>query len=189
MLDSVQNLIWSFAYVLIIIAGWRSREQKLVSMPYVAGVLNIGWELCALQQSQGAWGHVLWLGLNSIIYTIGFFSLKNRKQKAMYVAMTYFATLGHWFLFSRFGAMLVTSYIADLVMTSMFLLHRKRLSPVLKVPIAFFKLLGSAVGAIYYAPMSPVVAVLTSIVFVCNVVYLTLCCREHPAEEALAFGK
>ena len=70
MLDNLQIIFWSVTYVLIIAAGWRSRARKQVSMPYVAGVLNFGWELCALQQSQGFWGHILWLGLDVVIYSI-----------------------------------------------------------------------------------------------------------------------
>lgn len=86
MLDSLQIIFWSITYVLIIISSQRDRFEKLISIPYAAGILNFGWELCALQQSQGFWGHVLWLGLDAVIFAIGFFSLQSRKRKGIYRA-------------------------------------------------------------------------------------------------------
>lgn len=93
MLDKLQTIFWSVTYMLIILAGWRSRERKQVSMPYVAGVLNFGWELCALQQSQGFWGHILWLGLDVVIFSIGFLFLNTGKRRLLYIISTYVETM------------------------------------------------------------------------------------------------
>ena len=179
MLDNLQIIFWSITYILIIIAGWRSRSKKMNSMPYAAGILNFGWELCALQESQGFWGHILWLGLDAVIFTIGFFFLQSRKQKGLYIIFTYFVTAGLWFLFVRYNGMLFSVFAIDLIMAVLFLVDRKRLSHELKIPIAVCKLTGDTFAGIFYAPESRVVAVMAIMVFVCNVIYLVLCCREH----------
>jgi len=185
MLDNLQIIFWSVTYVLIIAAGWRSRARKQVSMPYVAGVLNFGWELCALQQSQGFWGHILWLGLDVVIYSIGFLFLdaEKRWQIYLYIILTYAVTAGCWFLFVLPDGMLISVFVIDLIMAAMFLVDRKRLSPELKVPIAGFKLVGDAFAGACYGAGEPVVAVLATLVFLCNVWYLWLCCRERYSSE------
>ena len=108
MLDNLQIIFWSIAYTFIIVAGWKNRSEKMISMPYGAGILNFGWELCALQQSQGFWGHILWIGLDAVIFSIGFFFLQSRKQKGLYIILTYLVTAGLWFLFARYNGMLIT---------------------------------------------------------------------------------
>lgn len=180
MLDNLQIVFWSVTYVLIIAAGWRSRDRKQVSIPYVAGLLNFGWELCALQQSQGFWGHILWLGLDAVIYSIGFLFLDagKRWKLYLYIALTYVIMSGCWFLFALPDGMLNSSFLIDLIMAVMFLVDRKRLSPELKVPIAVFKLIGDIVAGVFYGPGRPVVAMFAVVVLFCNLCYLWLCCRE-----------
>lgn len=179
MLDKLQIIFWSAAYLLIIIAGWRSRDRRQVSMPYVAGVLNFGWELCALQQSQGFWGHILWLGLDIVIYSIGFFFISPRKCRVIYIISTYVMMTGLWYLFVRLDGMLFTVFAIDLIMAVMFLIDRKRLSPELKVPIAACKLIGDAFAGIHYGLRSSAVAVVSVVVFFLNCCYIWLCCQER----------
>lgn len=179
MLDNLQIVFWSVTYILIIIAGWRSRNENLISMPYAAGILNFGWELCALQYSQGFWGHILWLGLDAAIYAIGFFFLQSRRHKAIYIILTYLVTAGLWFLFDRYNGMLTTVFIIDLIMAVVFLVERKRLSSELKISIAVCKLLGDLFAGIYYGQESRAVAMIASAVFFCNAIYLWMVGREY----------
>lgn len=178
MLDKLQIIFWSVTYLLIILAGWRSRELKQVSMPYVAGVLNFGWELCALQQSQGFWGHILWLGLDVVIYSIGFLSLNTGKRRSIYIILTYMATTAFWYIFTLPNGMLISSFAIDVIMAVMFLVDRKQLSPDLKVPVAVCKLIGDVFAGIYYGRSSGMVAIMAVMVSLCNCCYLWLCCRE-----------
>ena len=55
---------------------------------------------------------------------------------------------------------------------------RKKLSPKLKIPIAFTKLLGDLFAGVAYAPESIFVAILAVLVFYCNIAYLCLCIGE-----------
>lgn len=81
MLDTLTSLFGAVTYILIIIAGIHNRSAKQISMPYVAGALNFGWEICALYTSHGYWGHFLWLVLDIIIVYFGFCFLSFMKKK------------------------------------------------------------------------------------------------------------
>ena len=39
---------WTLTYIFIILAGYGSRHIKMVSMPYIAGIMNLAWEICAV---------------------------------------------------------------------------------------------------------------------------------------------
>lgn len=97
MLDTLQVIFWSITYVLIIIAGFQSQEIRKVSMPYIAGVLDFAWEICALYNSQGFWGHILWFALDLIIVFFGFRYAKSSIHRNKYIVSIIISTL---FLFS-----------------------------------------------------------------------------------------
>lgn len=178
MLDTLQIIFWSITYVLIIIAGFLSRNVRKISMPYIAGVLNFAWEVCALYNSQGFWGHVLWLSLDLIIVFWGFAYIKSSVCKAGYGVSLLICTLILLYVFTFPKGMLFSVFIIDLIMAITYLAYRKKLSPKLKVPIAIMKLLGDACAGLYYAPQSNLVGIIACIVFMCNVCYLYLCVEE-----------
>ncbi len=79
LLDYIQITFWSVTYVLIICAGFKSRHISMVSMPYVAGVMNFAWETIALffESKGGNWGHIFWFGLDLMIVYFSFKFLKS----------------------------------------------------------------------------------------------------------------
>lgn len=80
MLDTMQILLWSVAYVLIIAAGFLSRDTRKVAIPYAASVMNFAWEACALQLTKDFWGHYFWFGLDLFIVGFAFFYLLPAKK-------------------------------------------------------------------------------------------------------------
>ena len=183
MLDTIQVVLWSVTYALIVIAGIRSRGCRMVSIPYTAGVLNFAWEACALQQSQGMWGHLIWFGLDLGIVYFGFEYSKSWKQRILYVAAICTGVLVMWYIFAQQQGMLVSAFALDLFMAVLFIVERRKLSPELKVPIAVARLLGDFVAGLFYAPESMAVCIMVVAVTLCNMAYLLLCIREYRAKK------
>ncbi|MBQ9931100.1 MAG: hypothetical protein IJO79_01990 [Firmicutes bacterium] len=178
MFDTLQIIFWSITYILVIVAGTQSWNLRKVSMPYVAGVLNFAWEICALYTSGGFWGHILWLGLDLVIVFFGFQFVSTKKQKTLYLAAIAIATISLFIIFRHPEGMLVSVFVIDLIMAIYFLIDRKKLSPKLKVLIAVTKLLGDLFAGLYYGPLSDFIAVTATIVLLCNGYYLYLCIME-----------
>lgn len=183
MLDTFQVILWSITYVLIIVAAILSRKEEKVSMPFVAGVLNFSWEICAVLHSRGLWGHVIWLSLDIAIVLSSFLFIQSRRNKIMYVVAILLSTVLFRFAFTLQHGMLFSSFIIGLIMAVWYLIDRKKLSSKLKVPIAFTKLLGDLFAGIYYAPESVFIGVLAVLAFYCNIAYLYLCIEETGSEE------
>lgn len=179
MLDTIQIVFWSITYILIIIAGFQSSEIKKVSMPYIAGILNFGWEACALQYSKGLWGHMLWLSLDMVIVYYGFRYLLTLKSKMLYVGSIYLLILVLSYVFTLADGMLISVFVIDVIMALLFLLNRKKLSHKMKVPIAVTKLLGDAFAGLHYASELPIIRIMAVFVLLCNLIYLYLCIRER----------
>ena len=78
MLDTLQILLWTATYILIIIASIKNYSMRTISIPIIACVLNFAWELVALWNSRGFWGHVLWAGFDIFIV---FFALRYASRK------------------------------------------------------------------------------------------------------------
>jgi len=175
MFDILQILLWSITYVLIIVAGFLSSDFKKVSMPYVAGVLNFAWEFCALWNSKGFWGHILWLSLDLFIVFFGYRYAACAKSKLIYTLSLIASTVLLLAVFTLPNGTLISVFAIDLIMAIWFIVDQKRLSPKLMIPIAATKLLGDLFAGIYYANMSDFVLVAAIIVFICNLFYLCMC--------------
>lgn len=176
--DILTVIFWTITYLFIVYAGFRSHSIKRVSMPYIAGILNIAWEICALYWISGFWGYILWLAIDLFIVYFGIRFLDSKIKKIAYIASIVFCTIGLFIIFNKFENGFVYSvYIIDLIMAICYLVERKRMSPMLKIPIAITKLLGDFfAGFVFkYYTFTVVIAVL---VFVCNLVYLCLCINE-----------
>lgn len=178
MLDTLQVIFWSVTYVLIIIAGFRSTSVRKVSMPYIPGILNFSWEINALIQSGGLWGHILWLGLDCVIVYFGFRYLNTLKQKLLYLFMIIFSTIALKITFNHSAGMLISSFVIDLTIAICFIASIKQLSPELKIPIAITKLIGDAFAGLYYAPQSEFITIVAVLVLFLNSLYLYYCIKE-----------
>lgn len=178
MLDILQIIFWSITYILVIISGFRSRSIKRVAMPYLAGILNFSWELCALYSSHGFWGHVLWLGLDLVIVYFGFRFLVSLKGKIVYAILLVIMTMVLMRVFNQSQGMLFSVFAIDLIMAICYIAKIQQLSPELKIPIAVTKLIGDAFAGIYYAKQSIFVAIVAVVVFCCNLFYLSACLEE-----------
>jgi len=185
MFDIVQIICWSITYVLIIIAGIMGFRDKKVSMPYVAGILNFSWEICAFWGSGGFWGHSLWLFLDVGIVILSVRCIKENKGKLLYAVAVLVSFVVLKFVFSMQSGMLFSVFVIDLIMAVFFLIEREKLSGRIKIPIAFMKLLGDIFAGVYYAPQSKFVAVLALLVFFCNTSYLYLCIGEIEAKAGV----
>lgn len=183
MLDNLQIIFWSITYVLILISGGRSRQERKIAIPYIAGVLNFAWEACALQEYQGFWGHLLWMGLDFGIIYFGFIYLSSARKRVFYISSIYIAILIFAYIFTLPEGMLLSVFAIDLIMAVVFLVDRKKLSRKCKLPIAVTKLIGDAFAGMFYAPQSVYVACMAMLVFCCNLVYTYLCWREMAGKE------
>ena len=178
MLDLMTVIMWSITYILIIIAGFKSSKLKKVSMPYVAGVLNFSWEICAVIESQGFWGHILWLLLDCVIVYWGISFLHTSKQKVLYIASIIITTVVLYFLFQLPSGMLITVFLIDLIMALCFIFEAKKLSKHFKTPIAVTKLLGDAFAGMACINTSDLIVIIAVLVFLCNLFYLSYCLEE-----------
>lgn len=60
MITTLYVAFWTLTYILIIVASYKSRHIRMVSMPYIAGILNLAWESCALITTPAFWGYYPW---------------------------------------------------------------------------------------------------------------------------------
>lgn len=176
--DILTIIFWTITYLFIVYAGFRSRSIKQVSMPYIAGILNIAWEICALFWISGFWGYILWLSIDFFIVYFSVRFLDSKIKKIAYIASIVFFTVFNFIIFDKFEKGFAYSvYIIDLIMAVCYLIDRKKLSPIFKIPIAITKLLGDFFAGFVFKHYTFTV-VIAVIVFVCNVIYLFLCIKD-----------
>lgn len=167
---------WSIAYILIIMAGFFSRKNKQISMPYLPGVLNFAWELCAFIKS-GFYGHLIWLALDAGIVIFGMLFLTNKKRIAYAISLLV-ASFALSYIFSLFRGMYYSVYIISLIMSICYLLEIRKLSPAFKTSIAAAKLLGD-IFAMLTLDKTPWLTGIMLIATFCNLLYLILCLRDY----------
>ncbi len=178
MFDHLTTFFWAIAYFLIIIAGYKSRYTKLISMPYFALFCNFAWEACALLETKGnTFTHVIWFFLDCFIIIIGFCFLKTNKERLRFaiklVAMLIIFKL--LFIIPEMKGAFISSFVIDFTMSALFIIQRNKLSSEFRVSIAAARLAGNICATIYYAHQSPVIAVLASLILICDIAYLVLC--------------
>lgn len=191
MLDKLQVIFWSITYVLIICAGFKSQKIIMVSMPYIAGVLNFAWETIALLfVSKGnSWGHILWFGLDLMIVYISFKFLKSDHERKKYIFSIIAMTVVLFFVFKINGGMLYSVFAIDLIMAICYIVWRKQMSPHFKIPIAITKLFGDLLAGIYYANETKFVLIVAVAVFICNISYLAFCVMEYKTMDRNEYYK
>ena len=79
-------LFWSITYILIVAAGFLSRKERKLSMPYIAGALNAAWEIAAIIYTHGNPGFIIWFIIDVFILFWGFSFSPSVKKKIIYCA-------------------------------------------------------------------------------------------------------
>lgn len=73
--DTLQVAFWSLTYITIIACGVKHPEEHKPMMPYIAGGLNLSWELNALLLYHH-YAHIIWSGLDVVIFVLNCRNLK-----------------------------------------------------------------------------------------------------------------
>ncbi len=177
--DYLTVIFWSITYLLIVFASYRSRTIKRVSMPYLAGILNFAWEICAMHWMFGFWGYKLWFAIDLAIICFGFYFLNSIGKKLIYIVSIVASTVTLFIVFYKYSEGFAYSvYMIDLVMAICFLAERKKLSPILQISIGWTKLLGDLFAGFVFRHLTFTVIIAIA-VFICNSVYLYLCIKEN----------
>lgn len=180
MIETLYVVFWTLTYVFVIIAGYKSRRIGMVSMPYIAGILNLAWESCALISNPTFWGYYPWILLDVIIAYIGYRFLSRKKDKCKYILAIILCTVFLYLLTVLLEDTLTISvYAIDFVMATLYILQYRSISPKLRVTIAITKLLGDLFAAVevLQSPWKELYP-LVSVVFILNCVYLVMAILE-----------
>lgn len=173
-------LFWSITYILIVAAGFLSRKERKLSMPYIAGALNAAWEIAATIYTHGNPGFIIWFIIDVFIIFWGFFFSPSVKKKIIYCASILLSTCILLFAFEKFTpAFLFTVYLIDVIMAFEFLVKRTKLSSKFKITIAVTKLLGDLFAGLTFSYMYDFIIVFATVSFVCNCIYLIACMKEY----------
>jgi len=173
-------LFWSVTYILIVIAGFRSRKEKKVSMPYVAGVLNVAWEIAGTVYTRGNPGFIIWFLIDILIVFWGFLFLSSIWKKIVFLVAILPVTALFLYSFKHFdAAFLFSVYLIDVIMEIDFLVNRKQLSKKFMIPIASTKLLGDLFAGLTFGHIYSFVWIFALLSFICNTIYLIQCIAEH----------
>lgn len=173
-------LFWSTTYIFIVIAGFLGRKKRMVSIPYIAGVLNAAWEVAATIYTEGNPGFIIWFFVDIFIIFWGFHFLPSIKKKIIYVASIVLMTIVLLFSFEHYNpAFLFTVYLIDVIMAVEFIVKCNSLSNHFKVTIAITKLLGDLFAGLTFSNTYSFVLIFAITSFVCNCIYLILCLRDR----------
>jgi len=183
-------LFWAITYILIVLAGILSKKEKQVSMPYVAGVLNVAWEIAATIHTKGNPCFIVWFGIDVLIVVYGIFFLSSIKKKIFYCTSILLMTVLLLYSFRQYtAAFIFTVYLIDVIMAVNFVLKRKVLSKKFKVTIAATKLIGDIFAGLAFSHKYGFVKWFAIISFICNFVYLIQCIKESTYFKRGCFQK
>ena len=128
--DSLQTLLWTATYVVIVYNGIKYRKERTIMMPLLPGALNYAWEFNALIVSKGMWGHILWLGLDTIIVLINLGNIRKNENKILYLVGIVASTivLCYAFRLQNVSGMLISAYVIDLLLAISFLVCVRKIS-------------------------------------------------------------
>lgn len=173
-------IFWSITYILIVIAGFLSQREEKVSMPYVAGVLNVAWEVAAMIYTKGNPGFIAWFFIDIFIVLWGVLFLPSAKKRILYGVSILVMIVLYLLSFNLFSpAFLFTVYLIDIIMEVEFIFKRARLSKKFKISIAVAKLLGDVFAGLTFGHLSVYIIIAALISFICNAVYLIMCIKER----------
>ena len=171
---------WTLTYIFIILAGYGSRHIKMVSMPYIAGIMNLAWEICAVITNPKFWGYYPWILLDLIIAYIGYRFLNNKKERQIYIIVILLTTALLYFcsILSKF-TFILSVYFIDLIMAILYILQFQKISPTLKITIAITRLFGDLFAAVevLQSPLNELYPLVIS-VLICNITYFIMAIIE-----------
>lgn len=183
LLDTVQVILWSIAYLLMIVNGIKHFGERKIVMPLIPGSLCLAWEMNALIHNGGMWTHILWLSLDAVIFFLNVFCLRKARTRLLYCAVTvcFFEILALIFLIPE--GMLFSSFIINLFIALGYIVHAKEISRHGKIWIAFFKWIGTCVASIYYLRYSALVLIMGIVIFLLDLYYLSYCITESQSNN------
>ena len=82
--DTLQVAFWSLTYITIIACGVKHPEEHKPMMPYIAGGLNLAWELNALLLYHH-YAHIIWSGLDVAVFVLNCRNLKLSGKRRQYI--------------------------------------------------------------------------------------------------------
>ena len=85
MFDIAQIVLWGITYLLIVYFMLKNRSKKIKAIPLLPVILNMSWEINALIESNGFWGHIVWLGLDIFVFICCTMCIKTIKNQVLYV--------------------------------------------------------------------------------------------------------
>ena len=123
--DWLQILLWTAVYITVVFNGIKYRHERPLIMPYLPGALNFAWEVNAFSVSGGMPGHILWLGLDTIILVLNIRNIRGWEKRILYLLGIGALILGLWYIFSatEYDGMLISAFIIDLIMALVFVLR------------------------------------------------------------------
>ena len=174
-------LFWALTYLFIIFSAFKSRNQKRIAMPYVAGALNFSWEFCALLlwKYPGVWAYIIWFVIDLFFVYFSLSFLPTARKRLFYLSGILISGIVFFLVFQIDKGFIYSVYTIDLIMEFWYLLDRKKLSVSLKCPIAVTKLLGDLFAGFVFYYDYPFVVVTSTLVVICNSIYLYRCIKER----------
>lgn len=125
--DTLQVVFWSLTYITIIVCGVKHPEEHKPMMPYIAGGLNLAWELNALLLYHH-YGHIIWSGLDIMIFVLNLRNLKRHGKHRQYILYVIVAAATIYGVFKLPSGMLISSYTLDLIMAIEYVVCSKEIS-------------------------------------------------------------
>lgn len=157
-------------------------------MPLIAGMLNFGWEICALYSSGGYWVHVVWLILDCMILAYNTVILGDYKKRLIYLALliTFTCLLYRVFQSASFDGMLISSFAIDAIMAIEYLVFTNKLSERGRVTIGITRLCGDIFAWIDNMQYSTFVLIIGITVLVINLLYVSTCLYYQEKQFSLS---
>lgn len=177
MFDTLQLIVWSFTYCLIMVSCFKHFKDRKPFFPAFAGAPTLAWEFLALLQSKGFWGHIIWFVLDGVIFVQNTIMLGTKRKKGVYLTLLLTCSTILFFVFNskQIDGMLISSFVIDILIASEYLIRIKKISPHLRTTIGFFRLIGDAFAWIAYARTATIILFFGGIVFVINILYVGGC--------------
>ena len=174
--DILQALFWALTYVLIIFVGIRYHKEFLPSMPLFSCLLNFSWEIIALVSCFPVWIHILWTGLDIIIFILNIQYLFKLKPLygILYAAGLIVLLFGLSYVFVLERGMVISCFIIDLLMAIDYIVNIRRLSTHFRTTIGITKLIGDCFAWLAYKDVSIYITIIGIAVLIINIMYVVI---------------
>lgn len=181
-LDSLQAIFWTLAYIFMAI--YMIKYQSLSIHPNSVAI-NFSWESVVIfkgiLEKNAHWINLLWFGFDLIIVVIMCRYLSKKEIRNNFI---FYIVLMHLFfdlLYINRG-LLISTFVMDFVMgiTFLYMIKKDMFKYYNKLLLctAIFKTIGSIFAWQAYAKYSTIIPVLGFIVLIFNIIYITEICRK-----------